>query len=58
MLMKPRSPKSPRKYNLELTELLKARKPLSELELAEICERLGDKLEAERWRQSADQDRS
>lgn len=52
-----RTPRSPRLYNLELTELVKAAKPWSALELAEICERLGDRLEAERWRQSADQDR-
>lgn len=51
----PGTPRSPRKYNLELTELLKARKPYTELELADICERLGDTLEAQRWRESADQ---
>jgi hypothetical protein len=53
----PRTPRSPRLYNLELEDLLKARKPYTELELAEICDRLGDKLEAERWRQSAREDR-
>lgn len=52
-----RTPRSPRKYNLELAELVKYAKPYSELELAEICERLGDTLEAQRWRESVDQDR-
>lgn len=42
-------PKRSRLYNVELTELVKASKPLTNQELAAICERLGDKLEAQRW---------
>ena len=42
-----------RRYNLELTELVKNRAPYSALEMAAICDRLGDTLEAERWREDA-----
>lgn len=51
------TPKRSRKYNLELVELVKHAKPWSDLELAEITERLGDRLESGRWRESVAQER-
>ena len=54
----PRSPQRPRQYNVELVELLKYAKPWTELELSAICERLGDHLEAKRWKEAIDQERN
>lgn len=53
-----RTPKRPKRYNVELAELVKVAKPWSARELAEITERLGDKLEAERWKEAHDQERN